>query len=207
MERELHESGDWDICNSCSYLSEYYGDCEATFKGDHPDRGPKDCPILNYVPLPIPPTIWGWKSEVTVTVRDLVGNTTDVVEIHNLITTVAFNMVRDGLYGGVSDLEVKYFALGSDSTAPAIGDTTLGTETFRKIRTSQSKPGNGQSKFTLYIAPGEAIGAIEEFGWFAGAAAGAGADTGIMIARVLYSRVKTALESITIERTDTFVEG
>ncbi len=148
-----------------------------------------------------------WAGRIRVTVRDLGGHVIEIVEFDNLITTVGLNMVRDGLYGDVSDLEVKYFALGSDSTAPTIGDTTLGTETFRKIRTSQSKPGNGQSKFTLYIAPGEAIGAIEEFGWFAGAAAGAGADTGIMIARVLYSRVKTALESITIERTDTFVEG
>ena len=149
----------------------------------------------------------GWAGRIRVTVRDLEGNVTDVQEFDNLITTVGLNMVRDGLYGDVADLEVKYFALGDDNTVPALGDTTLGNETFRKIRTSQSKPGNGQTKYTQYILPAEAVGTIEEFGWFAGAAAGAGADSGIMIAHVLYSRTKTALESIQIERTDTFVEA
>jgi len=150
-----------------------------------------------------------WQTNVKVTVFDLRGNIIDVQEFRNLITNVGLNMMRDGLYGpgGAQDLEIKYFAIGSDNTAPVVADTTLGTETFRKARTSQSKPGTGQQTYVQYIDPTEAIGVIEEFGWFAGAAAGAGADSGIMVSRVLYSRVKTALESLQIERTDTFVEG
>ena len=64
-------------------------------------------------------------------------------------------------------------------------------------------PAAGQVNTVHYITPAEAVGAIEELGWFAGAAAGAGAGTGIMISRVLYSRVKTNLESLQIERLDT----
>lgn len=150
---------------------------------------------------------WSLKINVKVTVFDLDGKIIDFQEFHNLITTVGLNMMRDVLYGDVADGEIKYMAIGDDNTAPALADTTLGNETFRKARTSQSKPGAGQQTYVQYIDPTEAIGVIEEFGWFAGAAAGAGADTGIMVSRTLYSRVKTALESIQIERTDTFVEG
>lgn len=150
---------------------------------------------------------WSPGGNIRVTVRDLEGNTIDVQEFPNLITTDGLNMLRDGLYGDVVDLEIKYFALGSDSTAPALTDTQLGAETFRKIMTSHSKPADAQHEFIEYILPAEAVGVIEEFGWFAGAAAGAGINSGIMIARVLYSRVKTAVESITIERIDTFQEG
>lgn len=151
--------------------------------------------------------LWKWTSNVTITVRDLAGNITDVQEFHNLITTVGLNMVRDMLAGDVADGEIKYTAVGTGSAAPAIGDTTLDTESFRKATTSTSKPGDGQFRHVVYIAPAEAVVAIEEIGWFAGAAAGAGAGSGIMISRVLYSRNKTAIESIQVERTDTFAEA
>ncbi len=152
---------------------------------------------------------WIFESNVKVTAFDLKGNITDVQRFKNLLTTVGFNMMRDGLYGpgGAQDLEIKYMAIGDDNTAPTIADTTLGNETFRKARTSQSKPADAQQRYVQYIAPAEAAGVIEEFGWFAGPAAGAGADSGIMVSRTLYSRTKTALESLQIERTDTFTEG
>ncbi len=154
---------------------------------------------------------WRFTHNIKITARDLGGHIIDVVEMQNLLTTVGLNMVRDGLAGDVADLEVKAMTIGDDSTAPALGDTTLGNETFRKARTSQSKPSTGVVIYVQYIAPAEAVGAIEEFGWVAGAAVNlaspAGKDTGIMIARVLYSRTKTNLESLQIERTDTFAEA
>jgi len=126
---------------------------------------------------------------------------------HNLITTVGLNMVRDFLEGLIAAGETKYMAVGSDNTAPALADIKLGTETFRKLVTSFSEPADGQLRTVVYIAPAEAVGAIEELGWFSGAAAGAGADSGIMISRVLYSRVKTAIESIQVERQETIAEA
>ena len=142
-----------------------------------------------------------------ITVRDTEGNILERVEPHNLIVTVAFNMVRDMLAGDVVDGEIKYLAVGDDSAVPVLADIILGNEVFRKALTSSSKPAAGQYKSVFYIAPGEAVGAIEELGWFAGAAAGAGADTGILVARILYSRVKTNLESVQCERTDSFEEA
>ena len=157
--------------------------------------------------------MWKLDSNVRVTVRDLDGNITSVKEMKNLITTVGLNMIRDGLYGpgGAQDLEVKVMAVGTDNTAPALTDTTLGNEVFRKARTSQSKPADAQMIYTQYLLPSEAVGVIEELGWFAGAlvnpASPGGVDTGILTSRVLYSYVKTNIESITVERTDTFQEG
>ena len=154
---------------------------------------------------------WRFTHNIRVTARDLSGHIIDVVEMSNLLTTVGLNMARDGLAGDVADLEVKAMTIGDDSTAPALGDTILGNETFRKARTSQSKPSTGVVIYVQYIAPAEAVGTIEELGWVAGAAVNtaspAGKDTGIMIARVLYSRTKTNLESLQIERTDTFAEA
>ncbi len=150
---------------------------------------------------------WIITSNVIVIVRDLEDRIIDIREYRNLLTTVGLNMVRDCLAGDVADAEIKYTAVGSDATPPVLADTTLGTETFRKATTSTSKPGNGQFTHVAYIAPAEAVGVIEEIGWFCGAAAGAGADSGILLSRVLFSRTKTNLESIQVERTDTFTEA
>lgn len=144
---------------------------------------------------------------IKITVRNLQGEIIDVKRIKNLIPTVDLNMIRDAYYGDVNDCEIKYLAVGDDNTAPTLADTTLGNETFRKAITSHSKPADGQIKTITYIDPSEAVGAIEEIGWFSGAAAGAGADTGILSSRILYSRTKTALESIQVERTLTIAEG
>lgn len=148
------------------------------------------------------------KSNVVITIRDLEGNV-ERVEMHNLITDLLFNLYRDALAGDVTadEFEIKYMALGDDNTAPTTGDTTLGNETFRKALTSSSKPATGQYKTIFYVTPDEAIGNIEEIGWFTGPLAGAGADSGTMIARVLWSHTKTALHSLQIERTDTIEEA
>ncbi len=144
-----------------------------------------------------------WRTNVRVTARDLSGQVLDVQDFHNLITNAGLNMLRDGLSGDVADTQIKYVAIGDDAPPPVLADTVLENETFRKIRTSYTRPAAGQVNTVHYITPAEAVGAIEELGWFAGAAAGAGAGTGIMISRVLYSRVKTNLESLQIERLDT----
>ena len=153
--------------------------------------------------------MWGWNTNVEVIVKDLEGNIKEVTRVKNLLTTVGLNMVRDALHdvGDVADCEIKYVEVGDGATAPAVGDVALDNYVFRKIMTSTSKPADGQTRCICYIAPAEAVGAIEEIGWWAGTNAAAGEATGIMISRVLYSRNKTALESIQIQRTDTIAEG
>jgi len=151
---------------------------------------------------------WKLTTNVKITARDLDGNILDVQEFHNLITTVGLGMVIDMLDGLVADGEIKDMAWGSSNAAPAIGQTTLGVEVGRKVMTTQTQPTTTSLLSTVYVAPAEAVGAIEELGWFAGPLAdGIGPDTGIMVSRVLYSRNKTALESLQIERADTITEG
>jgi hypothetical protein len=145
---------------------------------------------------------------VRVTVRDMAGNIIERSDHKNLITNLAFDLFTDSLLGVVTadEWEIKYIGVGDDNTAPALTDTTLGNEVFRKALTSSDNPATGQASTTFYISPDEAVGQIEELGWFCGPLAGAGADSGTMIARLLYSRNKTALESIQVDRLDEITE-
>ena len=124
----------------------------------------------------------------------------------NLITDDGLNMFRDALKGTVTDCKIKYVALGNDPTAPGNNQHILVAEQFRKVVTSQNPdPVTVGKLYTeVYLADTEAnTFKCEEIGWFAGANASTTKDTGIMIARVLYSRQKSSTESWTIRRTDT----
>jgi hypothetical protein len=139
------------------------------------------------------------------------GKLKEIVPLqHNLITDAGLNMFRDALKGDVTDCAIKYIALGNSATAPTDADTTLVAEQFRKAVTSLTVDAvtAGILYSTLYVADTEAnTFKCEEIGWFAGAAASATVDTGILIARVLYSRQKAATESWTLQRTDTLSRG
>lgn len=146
--------------------------------------------------------VLNWKGRVRFVVRRS-GRAGQEVVVENLITDAGKALLAQALRDGAALPEITYVAVGSSSTAPAAGDTQLGTETFRKAVTSQAQgAGTNQTVTTAYIAPAEAVGQIEEVGWFAGSASGT-ANSGTLVARVLYSKLKDALESIQIERTDT----
>ncbi len=151
---------------------------------------------------------WQWKTNVKITVRDLDGKILEVKHIKNLIPTVGLGMVIDLLEGLIADGKIKIMAVGSNATAPALGQTQLVAETFRKAYTSMSEPTTISLKTITYIAPPEAVGLINEIGWFAGVGALVGTpNSGIMVSRILYNRNKTAIESIQVERTDLITEA
>ena len=151
---------------------------------------------------------WELRPLIKITVRNLAGHILEVVEYQNTIKTVALTMLRDALRGSVSDCAIKYMATGDDGTTPIAGPpNTLGNEVFRKLITSFSLPAANKLKTTVYLSPANSVGWIRELGWFCGATAGAGVNTGILLGHVLYSRNKTAVESITVERTDTLEEA
>lgn len=148
-----------------------------------------------------------WKTNIKVTVFDLNGNIIDVQEFHNLIMTVGKNMFRDALKGAVTDLQIKRLAWGSSSAAVNVAHIKLTAEEGRKQITTQENDGDAVLISTTYIAPYEAnTPKIEELGWFAGVLATDTKDSGIMISRIRYSRQKTEMESLQIERTDTISE-
>ena len=145
-----------------------------------------------------------WQGKVNIKAFDKDGKLIQEDKLSNLITSAGKNMLAQSLRDSTLDAEIKYVAIGSDNTAPSSGDTALGTETFRKQVTSQAAGGSvGVTLTNLYVAPEEAVGTIEEIGFFSGSTASATTDSGTLFARVLYSRTKTAVESIQIERTDT----
>lgn len=118
-----------------------------------------------------------------------------------MLTDAGLELVAKALAGGAENLQITYVAVGTDGTAPAATDTKLGAELFRKQYTQQTRAGLTVDT-ELYLAPSEAVGAIREVGWFAGDAAAA-ADSGVLVARVLYSHDKTNLESVQLSYTDT----
>lgn len=147
---------------------------------------------------------WDWHGWVRATVIDHDTGRVFVEEFPNLIVNAGLNLMRDVIGGFASDGKIHYVALGTSSTAVAAGDTQLGAESFRKAVTQyDNTPGTGQVKTTLYVAPGEALIAIAELGWFAGSTATSSANTGTLLAHTLYSHTHVSTESITIQRTDT----
>lgn len=146
----------------------------------------------------------GWLGEYEIHVIGPSG--TEVHKVKNLITDGALNLIRDALDGTVTDLALKYLALGTDdgTLLPlANTNTQLGAEAFRKAFTKQTLPGVGKIESTAYIGPDEANVNIREIGIFAGAGATATANSGILVSRVFWTRNKTNLESFNIVRTDT----
>jgi len=143
-----------------------------------------------------------WHGRVRVTTRYRDGRVEEE-EFDNLITNAGKNLLRDALDGMVSDCAIKYLAWGNGAVAPADGDVALGNELGRKTVTKQQTGTAGVLTTTVYLAPYEANVQIQELGWFAGAGATAAAGSGVLVARVLYAKLKTDLESIQIDRVDT----
>lgn len=149
----------------------------------------------------------GWLGEWEVVIRDKDGNIIERTGIvPNLITDDGLDMFRDLLHSTITDGGIKYIALGSGTTVPANSDHQLASEQFRKLTTVQTNDATIAGKLVteLYVADTDANSfKTEEIGWFAGSGATATANSGILIARVLYSRQKNNLESWTIHRVDT----
>ena len=155
-------------------------------------------------------SILGWLGQYEIIIQDKYGNIIESTKLKpNLITDAGLNMFRDLLSGTISDGEIKYVALGSTPTVAANDQVQLTSEQFRKLVTSQANTATaGELETILFVADIEANDFVtEEIGWFAGTTATATVNTGIMIARVLYSRQKTNLESWTIRRLDQVQRG
>lgn len=142
----------------------------------------------------------GWTGRIRVTSKYRDGSV-EVQEFNNLITNAGRNLLRDALRQPI-DAEIKYLAWGSGTTSPTVSDTLLGNEAGRKVVTKQTAGDTGVVVTTVYIAPFEANMQITEIGWFAGSNATTASGSGVMVARVLYNKLKTELESIQIDRTD-----
>lgn len=103
-----------------------------------------------------------WRATLT----DENGAVKQVVEGDNVITTVGKQFLASFLVsaaGAASTFTCKYIAVGTDATGEAVGNTTLGTETFRHTGTV-AYVANTIFQVTATIAAGNATGAIVEYG-------------------------------------------
>lgn len=138
------------------------------------------------------------------TIRDAkTGKIKRVYTYDNLIPTAGRSKIAEALAGdlaAIADIEINKTALGTGGTAPANGDTTLETETFRKDVASATFSSNQLFITAFYTAP-EVSGTFAEAGVFIKGTASP--DTGTLFSRVLISITKSLSETLTIDYTTT----
>jgi hypothetical protein len=149
----------------------------------------------------------GLKGNVKIIVHKPDGSQ-ECIELANTYTKGWLNAIRNSWKNaGLADLQIKYMAWGSSNTAESASHTKLIAEFGRKQITSQAEGLDGELVTTVYVSPEEGTETtIRELGWFGGEDATGTKDSGIMVARVRYSRTKTNLESLDIVRTDRMEE-
>lgn len=123
------------------------------------------------------------------------------IVVENITTTVGRSVLAQRLagittYTGI----VNYGALGTSNAAPAVGNTTLGTETYRKALSSGTYSSNIAYLENFYTAS-EVTGTFEEYGFFIDG--NGSANTGQLFNRFTSTVIKSATESLNVQSTIT----
>ena len=130
-----------------------------------------------------------WRMTARYTGTDIIAK---VLEGHNLIVATGKALIGNMLIdaGAQWDTGLTYCALGSDNTAPAIGQTQLvnegGGAAMRKTITSKTKVVNEITLSTFFTAAQSTL-AIEEAAIFGSSTADGTENSGVMFARWLVS--------------------
>lgn len=119
----------------------------------------------------------------------------------NLFTTVGKESLAQAIRGVIASSQgiITYCALGLDDTAPALGNTALGNELFRKLVSVRSTS-NNQALFETFFTTSEANGALKEAGLF-GDDAGESADSGTLFCHAAINRTKSANDTLSLQWT------
>ena len=127
-------------------------------------------------------------------------------ELRNLLTQISQTVRQQqliGTYTGpLNQLQIQYFAFGTGTTPPAVTDTQLGNEQFRKQVTQISAQGTGNVYSVLSLGATEANFNITEIGVFCGPDATASANTGVLLSRVAVNIDKNSNLVLNVARTD-----
>lgn len=100
--------------------------------------------------------------ELRITVTNPEGNIKQEVVIPNLVVTTGKNFIASRMAGTSSNV-MSHMAIGTGTTAAAVGDTTLGTEAGRVSLTSSTVTDNSVAYVATFPA-GTGTGAITEAG-------------------------------------------
>lgn len=122
--------------------------------------------------------------------------------VENITTTEGRNVFARRLSGNTTYTGiVSHCALGSDNTAPAITDTELGTEVYRKALSSGTYANNISYLETFFTAA-ETSGTYEEYGFFIDGSGAA--DSGQIFNRFIQTTVKSVTETMNVQSTVTW---
>jgi hypothetical protein len=131
------------------------------------------------------------KGELSIVVRGADGKVKDVRQVPNLVVSVGKTYIASRMVG-TSATVMSNMAIGTGTTAPAAGDTTLGTEAGRVALASFTSSGATVTATATFPA-GTGTGAITEAGIFNAGSAGT------MLCRTTFPVVnKAAGDSIAI---------
>ena len=95
----------------------------------------------------------------------------EVYDFDNLVVTVGKTFIASRIVGAVQAV-MNWMAVGTNPAAPAIGDTTLGTEVARVAFDSAGSSSGAGCTFSATFGPGVGTGALVEAGMFNAASAG-----------------------------------
>lgn len=102
------------------------------------------------------------KGELTIVRRNAAGQITQELHVPNLVVTAGKGYIASRMVG-TSSGAMSHMAIGTGSTSPAAGDTTLGTEAGRVGLTSSVASANTVT-YTATFPSGTGTGAITEAG-------------------------------------------
>jgi len=136
--------------------------------------------------------------KILITLRNV--KTGHIVEqlVPNMFVTAGKVSVTAHIRGDTSNNKgiITYCALGTSTVAPALADTQLAAEIFRKLVSVRSNTSN-VATFQTFYTTSEGNGTLREAGLFGDDASGT-VNTGTLYCRSSINRVKTSAETLTL---------
>lgn len=111
------------------------------------------------------------KGRVHIVLTDSMGNIKVDRESDNLIVTVGKAFVASALIT-VPSISFTHMAIGTSTTAPALGQTALVGSELARVATTNTNPTSVTTQFVGNFGSGIGTGTIEEAGLFSAASAG-----------------------------------
>jgi hypothetical protein len=118
--------------------------------------------------------------------------------VKNMFVTAGKNAIASALQGTTSNNKgiITYCALGTSSVAPALSDTLLGTELYRKLVSVRSVA-NNVATFSTFFTTSEGNGTLREAGLFGDDATGV-SGTGTLFCHAAISRTKSSSDTLSL---------
>jgi len=103
--------------------------------------------------------------KLNIVLRDKHGNIKEELNVDNLVVTTGLSYIAARMTDSGAPTDMSHMAVGSTSTAAALGNTALGQELGRVgLTTGQGVPNNNTIVYTATFPAGTGTGALAEAG-------------------------------------------